>query len=381
MLNHTKPIDRTDDNSNENLMEKSERLSASSASGMVLDEVTICYEEVEAVKNISLTVNPGEFLALLGPSGSGKTSLLMAIAGLTPVISGDVRVGSKSILDLAPEQRGLGVVFQGYALFPHMTVEANIAFPLEMIGIPWQDAQRRVGQSLEIVGLVGLEHRYPSELSGGQQQRVALARALVFDPPVLLLDEPLGSLDKQLRASMQREFRTLHKEVGTTIIYVTHDQQEALAMADRIAVMKDGRIAQLGTPEDIFHNPKSRFVAEFIGDCNFIDITRIAKEGSVYSVEVSTYKGQVPSVRVVEENHQSTLAIRPHHVYFVAPNQEYGLPGTVTDIIFLGEMTEYIVRIADDRTMRVRDTTGSAMHLCVGDRTHLCWDWNHASVL
>lgn len=356
-----------------------QRSPTTSAAGTTVDRLSVHYEDVKAVEDVSIEIQRGEFLALLGPSGSGKTTVLMSIAGFTEITSGDIRIADTSIVNMPPEQRGLGVVFQGYALFPHLSVEANVAFPLEMAGTDRTEAHERVHKSLATAGLKGLGRRYPSELSGGQQQRVALARALVFDPPLLLLDEPLGSLDKQLRASMQREFRTLHKEVGTTIVYVTHDQQEALAMADRIAVMEDGHIIQLGTPLEVFNDPRSQFVAEFIGDCNFVPITLAERQGDRYIVEVQGYKGELDQSRVRAQERASTLAVRPHHVFFFASDSENGVPAYVADVIFLGEITEYVLELADGSNFRVRHMTHEGDRIARADRVRVGWEWNRAS--
>ena len=228
------------------------------------------YDGVGAVRGISLEVQSGEFLTLLGPSGSGKTTTLMMIAGFETPSAGDIAVDGRSVIAIPPNKRNLGMVFQNYALFPHLSVADNIGFPLKQRGVDRTARARMVAEALEVVRLPGYGGRSPRQLSGGQQQRVALARAIVFRPRLLLMDEPLGALDKQLREGLQMELRRLHAELGITFIYVTHDQDEALTMSDRIAVVNEGRIAQLGTPEDLYDRPSDRFVASFIGESNFL---------------------------------------------------------------------------------------------------------------
>ncbi len=225
---------------------------------------------VGAVRGVSLDIGAGEFLTLLGPSGSGKTTTLMMIAGFETPSGGDITIDGRSVVGMPPHKRNIGMVFQNYALFPHLTVADNIGFPLKQRGINRAERARMVAQALDLVRLPGYGDRYPRQLSGGQQQRVALARAIVFQPRLLLMDEPLGALDKQLRESLQLEMRRLHADLGITFIYVTHDQEEALTMSDRIAVMNEGRIAQLGRPEDLYDRPCNRFVASFLGESNFL---------------------------------------------------------------------------------------------------------------
>ena len=238
--------------------------------GLTFDRVTKRYGQLTAVDDVSLEIQAGEFLTLLGPSGSGKTTLLMMLAGFQDVTAGDIRAGSDSILTIPPERRNFGMVFQGYALFPHMTVRKNISYPLEIRKHPASEIERRVGEMLDLVQLAGLADRYPQQLSGGQQQRVALARALSFSPRVLLLDEPLGALDRKLRADVQEQLKDIHRRLGTTFIYVTHDQEEALTMSDRIVIMNHGRIVQIGTPSDLYERPRTVFAANFLGKSNFV---------------------------------------------------------------------------------------------------------------
>ena len=248
-----------------------------------------------ALRGVSLDISAGDFMSLLGPSGSGKTTLLRIIAGLLKPHAGRIFIDGRDVTRLPADKREIGFVFQNYALFPHLTVFENIAFPLRLRHMPGDEVRRRVGLALEKVFLHGLNERYPAELSGGQQQRVALARAIVFDPTVLLMDEPLGSLDKRLRQQPQLELRRLQREVGITTVYVTHDQEEAFTMSDQIAVMGQGELHQLGAPEQVYRNPSDAFVADFVGDLNYFEgeLTRstegypILRTGSGLTIRVS----------------------------------------------------------------------------------------------
>ena len=245
-------------------------MQAKRGGALSLRALTKRYPNFTAVDAIDLDVAAGEFVTLLGPSGSGKTTTLMMVAGFTPPTSGDIHLNGRSLTALAPERRNIGVVFQNYALFPHMTVQDNVSFPLRMRNQNRQTIAEKVVAALRMVQLEQLGERLPKELSGGQQQRVALARALVFDPDLLLMDEPLGALDKNLREQMQFELKRLHAELGITILFVTHDQEEALTLSDRIALMNVGGIVQIGSAEELYESPATRFVAEFIGESNII---------------------------------------------------------------------------------------------------------------
>lgn len=238
--------------------------------GLTLRGLVKRYGAVQAVAGVDLEIRRGEFLTLLGPSGSGKTTLLMMIAGFQDATEGDILLDGQPITGTPAEKRNFGMVFQGYALFPHMTVADNIGYSLSVRGRPKAAIASRVAEMLELVQLTGKERRLPSELSGGQQQRVALARALAFSPPVLLLDEPLGALDRKLRVEVQEQLKDLHRRVGTTFIYVTHDQDEALSMSDRVVIMRDGQIEQVGSPEELYTRPRTEFAASFLGKSNFL---------------------------------------------------------------------------------------------------------------
>lgn len=247
--------------------------------GLRLQALTKRFGSFTAAQNVNLDIQRGEFLTLLGPSGSGKTTLLMMIAGFLDITEGDILLDGTSIAGVPPEKRNFGMVFQGYALFPHMTVRQNIAYPLSVRKRPKAEIEARVNEMLDLVQLQDFGHRLPTQLSGGQQQRVALARALCFAPPVLLLDEPLGALDKKLRVEVQDQLKDIHRRVGTTFIYVTHDQEEALSMSDRIVIMQNGQIEQVGTPQELYQKPRTAFAASFLGKSNFLD-----KDGALYAL-------------------------------------------------------------------------------------------------
>jgi putative spermidine/putrescine transport system ATP-binding protein len=257
-------------------VDQGERTTSRAAQRLQLMGLEKRYGDVIAVQSMDLDVAAGEFVTLLGPSGSGKSTTLAMVAGFEEPTRGSVCLGDADITRLPTHRRNLGMVFQGYALFPHMSVFDNVAFGLRLKRVRGDELRRRVAEALRSVALEGMEHRRPSELSGGQQQRVALARAIVGDPPLLLMDEPLSALDKALRKHMQVELRHIHRNVGTTLLYVTHDQEEALSLSDRIVVMHEGRVMQVGTPQEIYECPSTRFVAEFIGEANFVEIRDIA---------------------------------------------------------------------------------------------------------
>jgi len=274
------------------------------------------YGRTTAVDHVSFEIRPGEFLAVLGPSGSGKTSVLMTIAGFEAPTAGEIFIGDRPVTRLRPSRRNLGVVFQSYTLFPHMTVRQNIGFPLRMRGFAKRDIDALVDEALALVQLGEYGGRLPAELSGGQQQRIAIARAVVFKPPVLLMDEPLGALDRRLREDMQVEIKRLHHQLGMTVVYVTHDQEEALSMADRIAVMRAGRLEQIGTPRQLYEAPVNAYVADFLGQMNFVDGT-VAADGREPAIDLdigcrialSGYAGNVPSV-----GQRVRIGIRPENV-------------------------------------------------------------------
>ncbi|TIR16631.1 MAG: ABC transporter ATP-binding protein [Mesorhizobium sp.] len=311
------------------------------------------YGSVTAVEDVSLDVKAGEFLSLLGPSGSGKTTLLMMIAGFELPSAGLIEVGATDVTHVAPNKRNVGMVFQKYALFPHMSVRDNVAFPLRMRKIDRAQIERRVLEALAMVQLDAYGSRAPTQLSGGQQQRVALARALVFEPPVLLMDEPLGALDKKLREQLQIEIKSLQQRLGVTVIYVTHDQEEALTMSDRIAVMDKGQIAQIGSPASLYSEPASPFVAEFIGKMNFLPVEYLGSATSGPQIRVSGTS--TLSVTRSFNGHALELspglsllaAIRPENISLTAHG--FGGPdaiaGTIDTSIYLGTHQIFLVNI------------------------------------
>jgi len=311
-----------------------------------LDNLTKLFGNTIAVDRITLEIQGGEFLTLLGPSGSGKTTTLRLIAGFEPPSAGDILMDGASIVSVPPHRRNIGMVFQNYALFPHMTVFENIAFPLEMRRVDKGKIADQVARVLELVQLPGFEGRYPRQLSGGQQQRIALARALVFNPRVLLMDEPLGSLDRKLREHMQLEIKHIQERLHITVIYVTHDQEEALVMSDRIAVINQGRIEQVGTPQELYERPQSRFVADFVGETNFLQGEVVELEATYSTVRVDdSVIVQVARREGLAVGQRVTLAIRPAMIRFLAPGEELTntYTGVVEEVIYLGEITKYRV--------------------------------------
>ena len=310
-----------------------------------------------AVNHVTMQIKDGEFFSLLGPSGCGKTTSLRMIAGFEMPTSGQIFIHGKEMSQVSAFQRPVNTVFQQYALFPHMTVEQNIGFGMEMKGVSKAERSRRVSEALEMVRLPGMEMRRPKQLSGGQQQRVALARALVNKPEVLLLDEPLGALDLKLRKEMQLELKTLQREVGITFIYVTHDQEEALTMSDRIAVMSKGVVLQIGRPEEIYERPASKYVADFIGETNFIDGNVKNQKGAMVEVDVpGTGTVCVESSRTFTNGEPVTVAVRPEKLRLNSelPNGNK-LNGRVEDVIYIGTDTHYGVRFAGEQKVRVRE--------------------------
>ncbi len=313
------------------------------------------------VDGLDLDIARGEFVTLLGPSGSGKTTCLMMLAGFESPTEGEIRVAGQRIDGLPPHRRGIGVVFQNYALFPHMTVAGNLAFPLQVRGMARADCETRVTRVLERVRLVGLAERYPSQLSGGQQQRVAVARALVFEPTLVLMDEPLGALDKQLRESLQYEIKQIHRSFGVTVVYVTHDQSEALTMSDRVAVFRAGRLEQVADPRTVYEQPATSFAARFIGETNVLEGKVAGRTGPA---EVLVEIGAGRPIRAMMGNidgrlgEAARLCVRPEHVHLSHAGDNI-LAGTVADSIFHGDHVrlrvelvaggEFILKLPPDR--------------------------------
>ncbi|WP_192254204.1 ABC transporter ATP-binding protein [Mesorhizobium silamurunense] len=318
---------------------------------LTLSRLRKSYGDIVAVNETDLEIGAGEFVSIVGPSGSGKTSLLTLIAGFEPPSSGAIRIGDKDITCLAPNLRDIGMVFQKYALFPHLTVRQNIAFPLKMRRRAAKSAiAARVDEMLELVQLPQHGDRYPSQLSGGQQQRVAVARALVFDPPVILMDEPLGALDKKLREAMQIEIKRIQERLGATVIYVTHDQEEALTLSDRVAVMHHGSLQQIGTPSELYRRPSSALVADFIGAMNFVPGIHVGNEAGKHVIQVAegiVLKATRGGRRAIPfEGSAVCLAIRPEHIKIAprADNTPGMLAGTVEASIFVGPTQILLIR-------------------------------------
>lgn len=317
------------------------------------------YGDFHALDDVSLTIGCGEFLTLLGPSGSGKTTFLMILAGFVNASSGALAMDGADITTLPAEKRGFGMVFQGYALFPHMSVEKNIAFPLQVQGRNAQDIKAKVDDIVDRVGLREHARKRPADLSGGQQQRVALARALVFEPSVLLLDEPFSALDKNLRGSMQDEVRRLHQETGTTFVFVTHDQSEALALSTRVAIFNKGKLQQLGSPKDVYEHPANRFVAEFLGDINIFDLVGCKLAGDVAEGRFEDCVIRASKAAGVPTGH---FAIRPEHMVLSRepPAGRNALAADIEDVTYLGAATRFALKTPGGKGLALEMPTREA---------------------
>ena len=336
------------------------------------------------VSHVDLRVRKGEFLTLLGPSGSGKTTCLMMLAGFETPTSGRIRIDGRPVHDLPPRKRGIGMVFQNYALFPHMTVGRNLAFPLQVRGLDAEECGERVERALGLVRLEGFQDRRPAQLSGGQQQRVAIARALIFDPDLVLMDEPLGALDRRLREEMQYEIRRIHQSLGVTVVYVTHDQQEAMVMSDRIAVLRGGRIEQIAGPEALYEEPERSFVARFIGENNRLHGRVNAVDGEICEVECGGEIIQALRVAPCGPGDATTLSIRPERV---AVSPEPGLytnvlEAVIEDITFLGDHLRLRLGVCgrDDFIAKIPNVVGHGAVLA-GDRIRIGWTPTDCRVL
>jgi putative spermidine/putrescine transport system ATP-binding protein len=344
-----------------------------------LQDLTKVFGPVVAVADVSVTVDAGSFFTLLGPSGSGKTTTLMMVAGFVHPTGGEIFVDGMAVAPLPPQKRDLGMVFQSYAVFPHLTVFQNVAFALEVRRVSGAEVRRRVGEALELVRLQGYERRLPRQLSGGEQQRVALARALVFQPRVLLMDEPLGALDKKLRAHMQLELKRIQRHLHVTVLYVTHDQEEALTMSDRIAVMRQGRVEQVGSPAELYEAPVSPFVADFVGDSNFIAGTVVAApagdrvlvraDGGLEFWGVGTAP--------LRTGERVTSAVRPEKLVADEPGSR-GLNrcrGIVEEVVYAGDATRYRVTLGAVGTVTVKvQNRFASRQYTSGDAAELAWD-------
>ena len=354
-------------------------LQTTAGTAMKLEGVSKLYGPVKALDNISFELRKGEFLTMLGPSGSGKTTSLRAIAGFIQPTAGRLLIDGRDMTGVPPQKRNIGMMFQDYALFPHMTVLENVAYPLETRGIRRAEREKRSMEMLEIVGLAHCAKRYPKEMSGGQQQRVALARALVFKPDIVLLDEPMAALDKKLRGQMQIEIMHITRQVGATVVSVTHDQEEALVMSDRIAIFKDGRLEQIGSPNELYQQPCSEFVADFIGEANLLrGQVRALPEGVV--VEGNGWGARLPAgdprAQAVAAAQNVCVVLRPERIRAVEAGSESGNAGegVIEDKIYLGVEYRLVVRMNDGSkiNIRSRDIAGIA-GMKGGDRIGMAW--------
>lgn len=335
-----------------------------------------------ALDDVSVKVQENEFFTLLGPSGCGKTTLLRVIAGFVDPTSGSVTMDGADLLKLPPHKRPINTVFQNYALFPHLTVRQNISFGLEMLGLPKAEIARSVDEMMDLVKMTAMADRQTAQISGGQQQRVALARALAPKPKVLLLDEPLSALDFKLRKDMQIELKRLQTETGITFVFVTHDQEEALTMSDRIAVMHAGSIRQIGGPHEIYDQPAERFVADFIGDTNFLHAELVDVAGDVATVRLPS--GKTVSARAPQGavKGKVTLAIRPEHASLSTPDEAL-LPGVLSNVVYFGTDTHFHVTLADGDTfvVRAQNQPGRETAFARGDRTGISFPAGVGQVL
>ena len=341
------------------------------------------FGDFTALDHVSLEIPKGSFVTLLGPSGCGKTTLMRQLAGFSEPEEGDVLVDGKRMNGLPPFKRNTPLVFQEYALFPHMTVYENISYGLKLIKTPKEEMDRRVNEMLEMFNLVGLEKRFPKEMSGGQQQRVAFARALVMGQEILLLDEPLSNLDAKLRVDVRTELRQIQRKLGITAIYVTHDQDEALSMSDIIAVMRKGRVEQIGTPWEIYSRPANRFVADFVGTVNFLDAKVLAVEDGVLTVDHCGMILRVPSAVQADVGEEITLVVRPECSRLADQEEKTAegavLRGTIQHYSFLGRMIRYWVRVGEE-TFVIDDANVNLSGAREGD-VQLCLDTHKLHIL
>ncbi len=320
------------------------------------------FGKLEVLKDFSLSIAAGEFLTLLGPSGSGKTTALNMVAGFLQTTNGDILIDGQSVASLPPERRNVGMVFQNYSLFPHMSVFDNVAFPLKMRHVAPALIREKVTRALELVHLADYGARMPNELSGGQRQRVAFARAIVFEPRVLLMDEPLGALDLKLREHMQLEIKRYQGEIGCTMIYVTHDQGEALTLSDRIVVMNNGRIVQIGGPEEIYDRPASRFSAEFIGENNILTLVPNGKAGQ-FVIDELGQPFKIPAAQSASATGRRALSIRPEKIARRAAEGTPGgdhitFDGTIAEILFFGDVIKYSARLRNGVLIKFKEHRG-----------------------
>ncbi|MDF0599761.1 ABC transporter ATP-binding protein [Psychromarinibacter sp. C21-152] len=353
--------------------------SASDGAFVEFDRVQKSYDgETLVVKDLNLAIGKGEFLTMLGPSGSGKTTCLMMLAGFETATHGEIRLGGKEINNIPPHKRGIGMVFQNYALFPHMTVAENLAFPLEVRNMSKSEREQKVKRALDMVQMGDFGGRRPAQLSGGQQQRIALARALVFEAELVLMDEPLGALDKQLREHMQFEIKHIADNLGITVVYVTHDQTEALTMSDRVAVFNDGKIQQLAPPDELYESPENSFVAQFIGENNTLmgKVTKMNGDRAEVTLDDGEVIDTVP-VNVNGVGDRTLVSIRPERVEFNRdrlPADAHTLKAEVLEFIYMGDIYRTRLRVAgkDDFIVKTRNAPDQR-RLTPGEKLEIGW--------
>lgn len=327
-----------------------------------IKQLTKTFDQTQALRPTDLHIQKGEFVAILGPSGCGKSTLLRMLAGITPATNGSIEISGKDITLLPPEKRGIGMVFQSYALFPHMTVRQNLAFGLKMQKVPAELHEQKIMDAVSMTNLSDYLDRYPRQLSGGQQQRVALARAIVLEPEVMLLDEPLSNLDAKLRESLRDDLRDLHNRLGMTTIYVTHDQSEAMAMADRIVVMNFGQVMEVGTPQDLYRQPRHRFTATFLGQTNCLPISAMGETA------VLPWGDEVPLLR--SQHGEAVASVRPEDIELVSASDHATNCGTISRVTYMGNSRDYLVDL-DGRSYRVSQTEGSGRVFEVNQQVQL----------
>ncbi len=342
------------------------------------DKVDKSYDgKVLVVKDLNLDIAEGEFVTMLGPSGSGKTTCLMMLAGFETPTNGEIYLDSHPISNIPPHKRGIGMVFQNYALFPHMTVYENLAFPLRVRKISKEETDKKIDKALSMVSLTGFENRMPAQLSGGQQQRVAVARALVFDPSVVLMDEPLGALDKNLRESMQYEIKHIHESIGVTVVYVTHDQGEALTMSNRIAVFNDGKVQQLSSPDKLYEEPVNSFVAEFIGENNRFSgqVTDISNDKCKVKLDDGSEILANP-IAVKSSGEKTIVSLRPERALInTKEKMENNFKGKIEEVIYHGDHTRVRLNLLGNKDFILKVPNSSAnMDIKLGNQINVSWN-------
>ncbi len=348
------------------------------------DKVDKSYDgKLLVVKDLNLDIAEGEFITMLGPSGSGKTTCLMMLAGFETPTNGEIYLDSNPISNIPPHKRGIGMVFQNYALFPHMTVYENLAFPLKVRNISKDEIDNKVDKALSMVSLSGFENRMPGQLSGGQQQRVAVARALVFDPAVVLMDEPLGALDKNLRESMQYEIKHIHENIGVTVVYVTHDQSEALTMSNRIAVFNDGKVQQLSSPDKLYEEPDNSFVAEFIGENNRFDGDVLEVSNGVCKVKIGQGEMLANPISVKSKGEKTRVSIRPERA-LINPKEKMdnNQKGKIEEVIYHGDHTRVRINLLgnSDFILKVPNSSQN-LDIKLGNEINIGWNSQDARAL